>query len=107
MVELKIRKFGNSLGVVLPKEVIDRLQTSDGERLFLIESGDGDYRLTPYDPAFEKKMAKAEEIMGRYRNTLHALAKGNVAAKSKEPLWIEERDVLAIHDRLLALHGGA
>src|SRR6267378_1814937 len=75
MVELKIRKFGNSLGVVLPKEVIDRLQTSDGERLFLIESGDGDYRLTPYDPAFEKKMAKAEEIMGRYRNTLHALAK--------------------------------
>jgi putative addiction module antidote len=75
MVELKIRKFGNSLGVVLPKEVIDRLQTSNGERLFLIESGDGDYRLTPYDPAFEKKMAKAEEIMGRYRNTLHALAK--------------------------------
>jgi death on curing protein len=30
-----------------------------------------------------------------------------VAAKSKEPLWIEERDALAIHDRLLALHGGA
>jgi len=55
--------------------VIDRLQTSNGERLFLIESGDGDYRLTPYDPAFEKKMAKAEGIMGRYRNTLHALAK--------------------------------
>jgi putative addiction module antidote len=75
MVELKIRKFGNSLGVVLPKEVINRLQTADGERVFLIEAGDGDYRLTPYDPAFEKKMAKAEEIMGRYRNTLHALAK--------------------------------
>jgi len=30
-----------------------------------------------------------------------------VAAKRKEPLWIGERDVLAIHDRLLALHGGA
>jgi death-on-curing protein len=27
--------------------------------------------------------------------------------KKKEPLWIEERDALAIHDRLLALHGGA
>ena len=25
--------------------------------------------------------------------------------KKKEPLWIEERDVVAIHDRLLALHG--
>lgn len=75
MVELKIRRFGNSLGVVLPKEVIDRLQTGDGERLFLIEGGDGDYRLTPFDPAFEKKMAKAEDIMSRYRNTLHALSK--------------------------------
>jgi putative addiction module antidote len=75
MVELKVRKFGNSLGVVLPKEVIQRLQAGDGERLFLIEAADGDYRLTPYDPAFERKMEKAEEIMGRYRNTLHALAK--------------------------------
>ena len=75
MVELKIRKFGNSLGVVLPKEVIQRLQAGDGERLFLIEAGDGEYRLTPYDPAFKKKMEKAEEIMARYRNTLHALAK--------------------------------
>jgi putative addiction module antidote len=75
MVELKIRKFGNSLGVVLPKEVINRLQTGDGERVFLIEAPDGDYRLTPYDPTFEKKMTKAEEIMGRYRNTLRSLAK--------------------------------
>jgi putative addiction module antidote len=75
MVELKVRKFGNSLGVVLPKEVINRLRTDDGERLFLIEAGEGGYRLTPYDPAFEKKMKKAEEIMGRYRNTLHTLSK--------------------------------
>jgi len=75
MVELKVRKFGNSLGVVLPKEVIHRLQTGDGERLFLIEGEEGDYRLTPYDPAFEKRMKKADEIMARYRNTLHALSK--------------------------------
>lgn len=75
MVELKVRKFGNSLGVVLPKAVINRLCTKDGEPLFLIEVPDGGYQLTPYDPAFEKKMAKAEEIIGRYRNTLHALAK--------------------------------
>jgi putative addiction module antidote len=75
MVELKVRKFGNSLGVVLPKDVINRLRTKDGEPLFLIEASDGSYRLTPYDPAFEKKMAKAEEIIERYRNTLHVLAK--------------------------------
>ena len=75
MVQLKVRRFGNSLGVVLPKEVIDRLQTGDGDPLFLIEAAEGDYRLTPYDPAFQKKMEKAEAIMARYRNTLHALAK--------------------------------
>jgi len=75
MVELKVRKFGNSLGVVLPKDVINRLHTKDGEPLFLIEAPDGSYRLTSYDPAFEKKMAKAEAIVRRYRNTLHTLAK--------------------------------
>jgi len=75
MVELKVRKFGNSLGLVLPKEVIQRLRAGDGGRLFLIEAADGEYRLTPYDPEFEKKMVKADEIMARYRNTLHALSK--------------------------------
>jgi putative addiction module antidote len=75
MVELKLRKFGNSLGVVLPKEVINRLHASDGERLFLIEAPDGGYHLTAYDPGFEKKMEKADDIIGRYRNTLHVLAK--------------------------------
>jgi putative addiction module antidote len=75
MLELKVRKFGNSLGVVLPKEVISRLQTGDGEPLFLVEAPDGSYRLTPYDPAFERKMSKADDIIGRYRNALHILAK--------------------------------
>ena len=75
MVELKVRKFGNSLGVVLPKDVINRLQTGDGEKLFLIEVAQGDYRLTPYDPAFEKQMERVDDIMSRYRNTLRALAK--------------------------------
>jgi putative addiction module antidote len=75
MIELKVRKFGNSLGVVLPKDVINRLHTKDGAPLFLIDAPDGSYRLTPYDPAFEKKMAKAEDIIERYRNTLHVLAK--------------------------------
>jgi putative addiction module antidote len=75
MVELKVRKVGNSLGVVLPKEVISRLQAGEGEALFLIEAPGGEYRLTAYDPDFEKKMAKAEDIIGRYRNTLRVLAK--------------------------------
>jgi putative addiction module antidote len=75
MLELKVRKFGNSLGVVLPKEVIQRLRTRDGNRLFLVEASDGSYRLTPYDPEFERQMEIAEEGMARFRNTLRALAK--------------------------------
>jgi putative addiction module antidote len=75
LIELKVRRFGNSLGVVLPKEVINRLHTGDSQPLFLIEAPDGSYRLTPYDPIFEKKMTKAEDIINRYRNTLHVLAK--------------------------------
>ena len=51
------------------------MNTADGEQLFLLETPDGSYRLTPFDPTFEQKMAKAEDIMSRYRNTLHVLAK--------------------------------
>jgi putative addiction module antidote len=75
MIELKVRKIGNSLGVVLPKEAVNRLHADEGDRLFLIEGPNGGYQLTPYDPAFEKKMKKAGDIIGRYRNTLHALSK--------------------------------
>jgi putative addiction module antidote len=67
MVKLTVRRFGNSLGVILPKDVIHRLQTKAGDRLFLIEAMDGTYQLT-------HKMAMADDIISRYRSTLHALA---------------------------------
>ncbi len=75
MMELKVRKIGNSLGVVLPREVTSRLGARVGGRLFLIEVPNGAYQLTPYDPAFGRKMEMAEGIIQRYRNTLHAFAK--------------------------------
>ena len=75
MVELKLRKFGNSLGVVLPKEVVSRLNSAEGDALFLVEAADGSYLLTPYDPDFQNKMKKADDIISRYRDTLHVLAK--------------------------------
>jgi len=75
MVELKVRKLGNSLGVVLPKEVVSRLNTGEGQRLYLTEAPDGGYRLIPFDPSFDQKMAKADEIIRRYPNTLRALAR--------------------------------
>lgn len=74
VIRLKVRKLGNSLGVILPEEVISRLHTGDGDNLFLVEAPDGSYQLTPCDPAALEKTAKAEDIMNRYRNTLHVLA---------------------------------
>ena len=74
VIELKVRKLGNSLGAVLPREALDRLKVGEGERLFLTETPDG-YRITPYDPEFEKQFDLVEEGMSAYRNTLRALAK--------------------------------
>ena len=74
MVELRIRRFGNRLGVILPKDVIDRLRVKDGETLFLIEAPDGGYQLTSGDPVFEEKLVKAEDIINRYCGTLRELA---------------------------------
>jgi putative addiction module antidote len=74
MIELKVRKVGNSLGAVFPREALTRLHIEEGDRLFLTETPDG-YRITPYDPEFERQMALAEEGLSRYRNTLRALAK--------------------------------
>jgi len=75
MLDLKVRKVGNSLGVVLPKEVLSRLNLNDGDRVFLTEAPDGSYRITPYDPEFESYAKIAKKGMAKYRNTLRALAK--------------------------------
>jgi len=75
MIELKVRKVGNSLGLVLPREAVSRLDLKENSWLYLSEAPDGSYRLTPYDPEFEQQMEIAEDGMRRYRNTLRALAK--------------------------------
>lgn len=75
MLDLKVRRVGNSFGVVLPKEVLRRMKLQDGDKVFLTEAPDGSYKLTPYDPEFERYMNIAKKGMAKYRNTLRALAK--------------------------------
>jgi putative addiction module antidote len=70
----KVMKVGNSLGLILPKDVLARLNVTAGDSLFLIE-GPGGYRLTPYDPEFEEQMAIAKDIMKSDRDILRELAK--------------------------------
>jgi putative addiction module antidote len=75
MIQLKVRPVGNSLGVVLPKEALARLNLKDGDILYLTEASDGSMRITPYDPAFEAQMRAGREGMGQYRHALRELAK--------------------------------
>jgi putative addiction module antidote len=74
MLQLKLTSVGNSVGVVLPKEALDKLHLEKGDRVFLTESPEG-FRLTPYDPEFEKQMTMARKIMNKRRDVLHELAK--------------------------------
>ena len=74
MTTLKLIAIGTSTGVILPKELLARINLGKGDALYAVETPDGGYRLTPYDPAFARKMEKADDIMRRYRNTLHVLA---------------------------------
>ena len=73
-INLKVRKVGNSLGVVLPKEALAHLNVNEGDTLTLSEAQDG-VRLTATNPEFAKTMAVFESLSRRYRNTLRELAK--------------------------------
>jgi len=74
VISLKLTQIGNSLGFVLPKEAVARLKVEKGDVVYLTESPEG-YRISPYDPEFEKQMQSAERIMKKRRNVLRALAK--------------------------------
>ena len=74
MTKLKLTAIGNSVGVVLPKEVLARLKLDKGDTVYLTEAPDG-YRLTPYNPEFEQQMDTARKIMKRRRAVLRELAK--------------------------------
>lgn len=74
MKSLKLNRIGNSVGVVLPKEVLARMHVGEGDTVYLTESPDG-YRLTPFDPEFARQMEAAEAVMRRRRDALRELAK--------------------------------
>ena len=71
---LKVTQVGNSLGVILPREVLAELNVDRGDRIFLTRSPDG-YRVTRSDPEFERQMTHAREIMKRRHDVLRELAK--------------------------------
>ncbi|GJE59337.1 AbrB/MazE/SpoVT family DNA-binding domain-containing protein [Methylobacterium trifolii] len=73
--KLEIKKIGNSTGLILPKELVGKLNLTQGQWLYVTEVSDGSVRLSPYDPDFEKGMKIADKAMKTYRNALSELAK--------------------------------
>lgn len=74
MLKAKITTIGNSVGVILPKELVAKLKLEKGDTVTLTETERG-VELSPFDEDFEQAMEIAREGMRRYRNTLRELAK--------------------------------
>ena len=72
MYTLKIRKVGNSLGVTLPKETLQKLRVQEGDSVFVTETPTG-VLMTACNPDFEKAMEAYRKVSTKYRNALHEL----------------------------------
>ena len=73
MLKVKITQVGNSMGILLPKEALAKLNSEKGDTLYLVEGPDG-YTLTPYSQDFDEQMTAANKVMKKYRNALRKLA---------------------------------
>ena len=74
MLKTAVRRVGNSLGITLPKTIVESYHLNEGDELHLIETGDG-VMLTPFDPKFAEWARAYEKSNKRYRNTLRSLAR--------------------------------
>lgn len=72
---LQIKKIGNSLGLILPKELLARLKLQEGDKLHVVEQTERGVKLSPYDPKHAKAMEIARHSFRKYADTYKALAK--------------------------------
>jgi len=72
---LQIRKIGNSVGLILPKELLARLRLQEGDVLHVVEQTERAFKLTPYNPKHAKAMDIARKAFRTYADTFKALAK--------------------------------
>ncbi len=72
---LQIKKVGNSLGLILPKELLARLKLTEGDKFHIVEQTERGIKLSPYDPKHAKAMELARRSFRKYADTYKALAK--------------------------------
>lgn len=75
MSALKLTQIGNSVGIILPKEILTRLKLEKGDTVFVTDALNG-VLLTPYDPALDEQLAIGRAFMHEYRDTFHHLLSG-------------------------------
>lgn len=73
MTTLKVTTVGNSAGVILPRELLERLRVQKGDTLYAVETPKG-IELTTHDPTFDDQLDAAEKVMREDRDTLRRLA---------------------------------
>jgi putative addiction module antidote len=72
---LQIKKIGNSVGLILPKDLLARLKLKEGDKLHVVEQTERGIKLSPYDPKHAKVMTIARQVMEEYKDTFRELAK--------------------------------
>lgn len=75
MPALKVTTIGSSAGLILPREVMTTLKVEKGDLLYLTQAPGGGYRLTPFNPDFERQITLTQQILHDDREILRALAK--------------------------------
>ena len=75
VVVLQVRRVGNSLGLILPKDLLSRLRLEEGDKLHVVEQTERGLKLSPYDPTHAKGMEIARQAFRDYADTLKVLAK--------------------------------
>jgi len=71
--KLKVVTVGNSVGVILSKEILEKLRVRKGDSIFAIETSKG-IELTAYNPELAEQMKLAEQVMREDRDALRKLA---------------------------------
>jgi putative addiction module antidote len=72
---IQIKKIGNSLGLILSKDILSRLKLKEGDKLHIVEQTERGLKLSPYNPKHAKAMEIARRSFSTYADTYKALAK--------------------------------
>ena len=75
MSAIKLTQIGNSVGLILPKEILANMKLGKGDTIYLTQTADGGVTLSPYDDEFARQMEAARRVMKKRRNVLRELAK--------------------------------